>query len=244
MKLEIGFNQLFEVRHEHYKASSERFTILFISDLHFNRFTKSLAGRVIKAVNEWNPDILLLGGDYCDGRGASVHLQTLLAGISGRKNVFGISGNHDVLFGEPKIISLFRQHQVPWIEKQSVQCSVGNITVQIDGSQPAVRKPDSDFSVLCLHQPKSIGRYADEYDMVFAGHLHGGQFVLWQKGEALYPGRYFFRWNVLKEKVGNCWYYISKGIGDTFPLRWNCKREILLVSVGNDACINPLKTIG
>ncbi|GEM_PF-3204035 len=37
--------------------------------------------------------------------------------------------------------------------------------------------------------------------------------------------------NILKEKIENCDYYISKGLSDTLPIRFNCSPEIIVVNV-------------
>lgn len=232
MKLEIGSNDHFEVRHEIYPANVKgKFSVLYLSDLHLNRFKISIIAKIIHRIEELNPDIILLGGDYVDFKRQLTHLDKLLKGLSHRKNVLAIAGNHDYRFGVDTIKKLMISHQVGWIENDSITLSVKNNTIQIDGSKPVAQKSKADFSILCLHHPVDINLFKSNYQLAFAGHLHGCQFVLWQNGKGLYPGRLFYKWNTLLEEQDNCRYYISKGMGDTLPVRLNCSKEMIFVQV-------------
>lgn len=235
MKLEIGYNKaLFEVRKvqlEYTNAGS--FSVAYLSDFHFTRFSQDVTERLIEMLNELNPDIVLLGGDYLDSKNGIPHFETFLKSFADRKNVFAVAGNHDYSFGLEKIEKLITAANINWIEKKSVVVNIRNTNVQIDGNLPSAQNKAA-IAILCLHHPIDIEPYKKSYAMAFAGHLHGCQFVLWQSGESLYPGRLFYKWNVLQKKVGECIYYISKGLGDTIPARYNCKRDIVFVEVNKN----------
>ncbi len=241
MKLAIGANDHFEVRHEQYPSGiAASFSILYLSDLHLNRLGKSIISKIITKINELNPDIILLGGDYVDSRKQLVYLDTLLQALSKRKNVFAIAGNHDYRFGISTIRQIMEANNIGWIENASATISIHNSTIQIDGSKPCIKKSKADFSILCLHQPVDIKRFKDQYQLAFAGHLHGCQFVLWQNDKGLYPGRFFYKWNLLEKREGNCRYFISKGMGDTLPARYNCAKEMIFVQVTGNNTNNQL----
>ncbi|MEO5892913.1 MAG: metallophosphoesterase [Ferruginibacter sp.] len=232
MKLEIGTNDHFEVRNEKYSAAiAGSFSVLYLSDLHFNRNSNAIALKMISRINQLDPDIILLGGDYVDFKTQLVHLETLLKSISHRDNVFAIAGNHDYAFGVDTIRKMMEVHKIGWIENSSVNITVKNTSVQIDGTQPSAHSNTSDFSILCLHHPVDIIRFKQKYNLVFAGHLHGCQLVFWQNEKGLYPGRLLFKWNMLKKEIDNAHFYISKGLGGRVPLRFNCSKEMVLVEV-------------
>ncbi len=231
MKLEIGYNHLFELRTERCVVNNVCLNIIYLSDFHFNKYSRYIVRKIVDKINALNPDIILLGGDYVDSKQGLVHLGVLMRALAGRENVFAVAGNHDYFFGIQLIKELMVCHSVQWIEKESVTCTVNAATIQIDGNKPAVERSAADLSILCLHQPMDIQAYHYCYDLVFAGHLHGSQMVLWQQGEALYPGRIFYKWNILKKTIGTCHYFISKGLGDTLPVRYNCRKDLLLVQV-------------
>jgi len=232
MMLEAGYNGSFEVRHRHYHADIVTgITILYLSDLHFTGYSGPFADKMIQAVKALNPSIILLGGDYADSKHGLVHFATLLQSLSDFTHVYAIAGNHDYFLGIKKIKNIVTGCGIAWIEKSSVMISVNGIAIQLDGNVLSRRSASADIAVACLHKPKNMQHYKDDYNLAFAGHLHGGQFVLWQNNKALYPGRFFYTWNILEKRWDNCLYLIGKGLGDTFPLRWNCKKEMIFVTV-------------
>ncbi|HYC78851.1 MAG TPA: hypothetical protein VEI02_14595, partial [Planctomycetota bacterium] len=72
--------------------------------------------------------------------------------------------------------------------------------------------------------------------VAFAGHLHGGQCVFFRRGARLYPGAWFNRWTGLRFDVGATKLFVSLGLGDTLPLRWNCPREVVTLDLTAAAC--------
>src|ERR1700712_2253806 len=160
MKLEIGTNDHFEVRNEQYIAAfTGGFSVLYLSDLHFNRNSARITAKMISRINELNPDVLLLGGDYVDHKKDLIHLDTLLKAICHRKNVFAIAGNHDYTFGVATIQKIVEGKNIGWIENSSVTIMVNNTKVQIDGTKPSAQNNTADFSILCLHHPVDINRF-------------------------------------------------------------------------------------
>ncbi len=236
MKLEIGYNTDFEVRTAQYITRGDfSFSVLYLSDFHFNGFSAKMVQHLSDKIDQINPDVLLLGGDYVDTKRGFLYLNKFLQGFAIRKHVFAIAGNHDYFYGIKKIKAAFQRTNIHWIEQSSVTFQLNNQTLQIDGNLPQNRKEHVDFSILCLHQPIDLDACQNQYQLAFAGHLHGSQFVFWQVGPKLYPGRLFFRWNILQTQIGHCHYYISKGLGDTLPIRYNCKKDIIFIEITANA---------
>ncbi|MBX3257453.1 MAG: metallophosphoesterase [Chitinophagaceae bacterium] len=232
MKLEIGYNQPFEIRKEiHLSEHPGCFDILYLSDLHFNGFTGGMISTIISTVHNLNPAMILFGGDYIDTRKGLGYLNELLSSISHRKHVFAIGGNHDYYFGIRKVEKAFVNNNASWIEKQSIYVNIENTKIRIDGNMVVEQKQDADLSILLLHKPLPLVKFSSYYNIAFAGHLHGCQFVLWQSGNNLYPGKLFYPCNFLKSRQEKCNYFISKGAGDALPIRYNCRRDVVLVQV-------------
>ncbi|MGG9962938.1 metallophosphoesterase [Ferruginibacter sp. SUN106] len=238
MILETGYNSSFEIRHEQYSISSGvNFTVLYLSDFHFNKFSAPVTQKIITTVNELRPDIILLGGDYVDTKKGLVYLNILLQSFAQHKNVFAVAGNHDYYFGLNKIKETMTSNAINWIEKDTIRFKLNNHSIQIDGNKPCIKKSDADFAILCLHKPINIKNFASNYHLSFAGHLHGGQFVFWQTSKGLYPGKLFYKWNILKATIAGCAYFISKGLGDTLPVRFNCPKDMIFVQVNNNTLL-------
>jgi predicted MPP superfamily phosphohydrolase len=232
MKLEIGYNFPFEIRKETITHEcKDSFSILFLSDFHLNRLTVQKVHQIIKSIMELDPTIILMGGDYVDSKRGLIQLRFLLSSLSGRKNSFAIAGNHDYFFGIDSIRECMEENNIIWIEKKTVKIKVKNTSIRISGNLLECEENESDFSILVLHNPKGIDSLKDSHDAIFAGHLHGSQFVFWKNKTALYPGKIFYKWNILKTIQNKNHIFISKGLGDTIPLRFNCKRDMILLNV-------------
>lgn len=232
--LEIGYNYSFEIRNEVYFTQVEsNISVMYLSDLHFNQFSNKIVSVLIETINKMNPTIILLGGDYADSKKGLVQFENLLNGISNRKNIYAIAGNHDYFFGINKIKDVCLKNNITWIEKKQVIIEIGFLKILIDGNTPSENNTECDLEILCLHKPIEIKKLKRNYHLIFAGHLHGSQFVFWKKNNSLFPGKLFYKWNILKKIHLNSLYLISKGLGDTLPIRYNCKKDILLVTIKN-----------
>lgn len=232
MKLEAGYKHDFEVRAlAHYAPVQEAFSVMYLSDFHFNRFSGPIIEKIVNCINSYDPDIILLGGDYADTKEGLQHVETLAKGIGHRKNAFAIAGNHDHFYGLRKVRSIFEMHHIQWLDKKAVNIEVNTSAVCIAPVNGIDTILSHKFSIICQHRPKEIKHINEGGHLIFSGHLHGSQFVLWQHGEALYPGRLFYKWNVLTRIKNNDHYIISKGLGDTLPVRYNCKKDLIFVNV-------------
>ncbi|MFL5763112.1 MAG: metallophosphoesterase [Bacteroidia bacterium] len=231
MKLKTGTDSSFEIRREHCHSDIVSASVLYLSDLHFKRSSASIVESLMQTITGLNPDIILLGGDYSDSASGTEHLEDLFHFLSQYKNVFAVLGNHD-RSGREEIACLMENMGIEWIEHGTAYATVKGQRIAIDGNRISTHAAGS-FSILCLHEPLDLNTFHQDYDLAFAGHLHGSQFVFWRSGEALYPGRLFYRWNILKKISGRCHYFISKGLGDTLPIRYNCKKDIIFVTIGS-----------
>ncbi|HEY6899344.1 MAG TPA: metallophosphoesterase [Puia sp.] len=236
MKLEIGYNHPVEVRRYGYPfgpLAGKR--IMYISDLHYHRLSRRRVDRNIQQVRRLNPDILLLGGDYVDTPFGLGNFERFV-GCMGEVPLFAIGGNHD----GPYLRSIQRIVENAggmWIHNDSAILHLNNIPIRIDGTRPFTTEPEvaepaaAGFSILCLHHPTDVSAIAHRYNLIFAGHLHGSQIVLWQTPRGLYPGRWIYPLNQLAIENGASRFFISKGLGDTLPIRYQCSRDLILINL-------------
>lgn len=226
--LDWGYDGQVEIRREklaHLPAGGV--SVMYLSDFHFNGYSDRMSERLIQLVQQAQPQVLLLGGDYLDTRAGMAPFQRFLQSLENHPHVLAVAGNHDHFFGLNAIQEMMAAHGVFWLEQTSRQLHLNSRTLQIDGN--CTSQNTADCRILCLHQPRTLPPDAG-YDLVLAGHLHGSQVVLWQTARGLYPGRWFYRWNMLDEPHGRGRYLVSRGLGDTLPIRFNCPREAVLVT--------------
>ncbi|HEX8505778.1 MAG TPA: metallophosphoesterase [Hymenobacter sp.] len=235
MKLELGYSPNFEVRQVAYHcAGAGSFAVLYLSDLHLTRFGGPLVARLEATITQLDPQLILLGGDYADGPRGMEHFGRLLQFLAARPHVFVVAGNHDEWFGLAKVKKMVEANHLTWLGDEAVEISLAGRRIAISGKGASGRVEGVNFSILCLHQPAGLSRRSAGHNLVFAGHLHGGQVVLWRSARGLYPGRLFYRWNILQARFGNCLCVVSKGLGDTLPVRYNCPKDVVLVRVNPD----------
>jgi predicted MPP superfamily phosphohydrolase len=94
------------------------------------------------------------------------------------------------------------------------------------------RPPPGSRAILCAHDPAIFPLAARaNIDLTFAGHLHGGQCVLFRRAGRFYPGAWFAKWTGLRFCLGQCILLVSRGAADTLPVRWNCPREVIVCEI-------------
>ena len=237
MKLELGYNFPVEVRNYTYpSAALAGKRILYLSDIHYHRLSGPRVERHLELIRIIDPHLLLLGGDYIDTPFGLPCFQRLVTSIPPIPT-FVIAGNHDWSCVK-RLRTIVEKAGHTWTHNYSTTLQLGDASIRIDGTRPAADAPavapdlssKPDLSILCLHHPIDVRPLAHRYNLVFAGHLHGGQIVFWQTPKGLYPVRWRYRWNQLRLDYGECHYLISKGLGDTLPIRYNCRRDVIAVT--------------
>ena len=92
------------------------------------------------------------------------------------------------------------------------------------------------YTILLSHRPELFDLYVDTgMDLVFSGHAHGGQFRLPFLGGLVAPNQGFFpRYDAGRFTNENTTMIVSRGVGNSiFPIRFNNRPEIVLVTLGN-----------
>ncbi len=218
--LEVGATRPLLVRRERVEGFglSSPTRLLYASDLHLGRrWNGRVPEQVLAAAASAEPHIVVLGGDLADVPAGLAPLAELVRGLTARSPVFAVAGNHDRRLG----ISLVRQA----VERGGggwLLCAAVPNGVSLSAS--------NDADVLCGHDPAVFrSAAASGVRLVLAGHLHGGQCVLRSLPDGrLWPGCWVNRWTGLRFQSGACAMLVSRGCADTLPLRWNCRREVLL----------------
>ena len=91
-------------------------------------------------------------------------------------------------------------------------------------------KPDG-FNILLSHRPEMNETYAENnFDLVFCGHAHGGQFRIPPVGAIYSPGQGFLpKYSEGPHLFSNTTMIVSRGLGNSsFPLRINNRPQIIV----------------
>ena len=226
---------------------AEGLRAVFLSDIHADNITRAKkVGKLVKKVNDLNPDLILLGGDYVDGRLENVGKELLpIKDFKAKYGVYGAVGNHEYYSGfdnwvpylkELNINLLLNEHKIiePGI------CIVG-LTNHAAKRFPHLERPSLDKAlkgvpektpvILLNHRPSADAREAAEKGVALqlSGHTHGGMLLGLNLFVKMFNAGFVSGWY----KINDMQLYVSNGTGiwNGFPVRIGCLSEITVLTL-------------
>ena len=191
-------------------------SIAYVSDLHscdYGTGQKTL----IDAVNDLNPDLVMLGGDIFDDVLPDENTERFLAGIAGCYPCYYVTGNHEYWSGSERFseqMSILQKYGINILSGECDTVSVNGEYINICGiddpdafdaserngrviEQLVCVNADSEndfYTVLLAHRPEFFDLYSEYgFDLVLCGHAHGGQWRIPEILNGLYaPGQGWF----------------------------------------------------
>lgn len=227
-------------------ASFDGLRIAFITDLHHGPYTGlPFITSVVRATQVLNPDLILLGGDYCLREGKYIRpCLEVLKSLSAPLGVYGVLGNHDYTHGLEETQRELRRAGVEELTNGGVWVRRGNDRVRLAGVDDLWwGKPDAgvaigdvkaeDAVVLLSHNPDYCETLRDpRVGLVLSGHTHGGQVRVPGMRNPFIPSRYGEKYSHGLVDAPSCRVYVSRGLGATgMPVRYNCPPELTLVTL-------------
>lgn len=177
----------------------ESVRIVLVTDLHSCKYGRE-EEKLIAAIEEQKPDMVLLGGDICDDKIPNDNTEALLKGIADSYPCYYVTGNHEYWSNRiDKILDLFQSYGVTVLSGTSDIIKIRSQSLNICGiSDPDIIRytdspigareqlqtlehvPDNGlYTILLAHRPEWIDTYAEyDFDLVLSGHAHGGQWRL------------------------------------------------------------------
>lgn len=233
------------------------FRIIQISDLHYGPTNKSenFFQKCIRKINELKPDLVALTGDYMQWD--SLHANPLAKILSALRAPFGVFaslGNHDYGVchkGRPptddvnhlEVTSAFEAHGIKILHNEHVEIVKENHKLHVVGLgdywtehfKPevafAAQKNKDITTILLSHNPDSIDHLQDySFDLMLAGHVHGGQISFPWIGPLSVPIKNKHLRRGL-HSIFNRWLYVNRGLGHIFKARFNSPPEIAVLEL-------------
>jgi predicted MPP superfamily phosphohydrolase len=191
---------------------------------------------VVKTINSLSPEFVCFTGDLIEKTKYLDEALKILSQI--RSPLFGVPGNHDYWSKAPfdPIARCFAATGGRWLVEEQQPTADGkflitgaaclNLAVLPMKPNPAMR------NVFLMHYPAWVENLSTEkYDLMLAGHSHGGQVRVPFYGALMVPfgvGRYDL--GMFRTASGPL--YVNPGIGwFPVPIRFNCRPEITVFEV-------------
>ena len=178
------------------------------ADTHYGIFGNAVSmRRIVRAVNEANVDVVFIPGDFVYHLPEERFAKTFAPLADLNAPVFAVLGNHDVGFpgpdvGEPLTTALERVG-VNVIENIAVSTEIAGISVSIAGASDLWQfemsfdyqsdLPDQPLIFLAHNPDTAYAMPAGiDYDLMLAGHTHGGQIRVPGMLRGVIPTKYSF----------------------------------------------------
>ena len=239
----VEFREL-DVRLPRLPPELDGLTIVHLSDFHLG--TISFNGRTLDRAVRWASekpcDLVAITGDLLSRRRGEPQLEAAIASLDPRLGVFAVLGNHDVEvtrdpFSQPTDASVVEKSGAVLLENDSVLRTVNGRTVQVVGADQSLgpswslaaqlADPEADLRVLLFHFPDVVQYLAPgAFDLVLAGHLHGGQICIpTPRGKVRLEHLRARHWEGLHETPAGM-LHVSRGLGTSFvPFRFLARPE-------------------
>lgn len=149
----------------------ENKTIVHLSDLHSGHFHQSgFTRRIVEAVNDLEPDLLLVTGDLLDGMGGpySENLAPL-NDLRVKRGMFFVTGNHEHYVGLPRALRIIEKTPLRILDNEAVVIdNLEIVGVSYPGisrltriaNLPSRRKPGT-ARIILFHTPTEMDTRAD-----------------------------------------------------------------------------------
>lgn len=235
----VGLNQVTIVQ-SNLPDGFDGYRIAHVSDLHNSvLWEKALAKLKLAA-----PDIICITGDLVDSNRTDVDVALAFAAEAVKiAPCYYVPGNHEGRLQAAvytQLLDGLNVLGVTVLEDEEVFLTRSDDTISLVGRawcQPNRVGGLSDFGGYCLllsHHPEYFVDYvAAGYDLVLAGHIHGGQFRIPFLGGLYAPNQGLFpEYDGGLYASGDTTMYISRGIGNSvFPVRLNNRPEVVLITL-------------
>lgn len=214
--------------------------IIQFSDVHLGDFfSLNQLEKVVKKINENEPDIVVFTGDLIDVASQYENINEIsnvLSKINAKLGKYAVYGNHDYGGGAVRVYENIMKEsgfKVLVNENHSIKVSP-NKNINILGvddvllGKPNIEKTvknirRNDYNILLSHEPDYVDKFKDyNIDLVLSGHSHGGQVYIPFYGplKSTTYGEKYTRGLYNLNNQRDTKLYVNTGLGNTkLPIR-------------------------
>lgn len=182
--------RLYEVRSEKVR---EPVRLVLLTDLHSCAYGAGQR-KLLDAVEAQHPDLVLLGGDIVDDDPSldEENAWTVVRALAERYPTFYVTGNHEFWGGRPEELKRRMEAYGATVLEGACETvifqgqplgicgvddpAVGEESWEVQLDRAATEADPDYFNILLTHRPERVDRYEGRgFDLILAGHTHGGQ---------------------------------------------------------------------
>lgn len=245
----------YTIHSEKIPGSFNNYKIVQLSDLHSKSFGKD-QHNLVKRVLTLEPDLIVFTGDLVDSENydeeISLRLMEKLVEVA---PLYFVTGNHEWWSGQYDTLEEKLHHAgVQVLRNQAVEIYSEKEKIHLigidDSANPSYTtmeeniktsiqglKDDENYKILLSHRPELLSLYSNfEFDLVFSGHAHGGQFRIPFIGGLIAPNQGFFpEFDSGIYSEDQTTMIVNRGLGNSvIPLRLFNRPEIVVVTLENE----------
>lgn len=226
----------YEVKSQKLPESFDGFKIVQLSDLHGAEFGEDGMGLVEK-VEELEPDIIALTGDFVTDEGDLAAIEKLAARLTELCPVYFVSGNHEFGSGlAVKVRNILERAGVKYLSNEYLTISRGEDEILLGGVEDPLAYADmlspdelaqkmndaapDAFKILLGHRNYWMTEYPElPVDLIFCGHAHGGLIRIPGVGGLIGTDRRLFPdFDAGEYNNGRYTLIVSRGLGNSVPI--------------------------
>ena len=210
--------------------------LVHFTDLHHKGDARLLRS-VVTTINSLAPDLVCFTGDIIEEGKFLPEALEILAGI--KAPMFGVPGNHDYWSKASfaPIGQCFAATRGAWLVDAQRATADGKTNfigvAQLGPKHPLPAAVPGMKNILLIHYPAWVKKLGTEkYDLILAGHSHGGQVRIPFFGPVMVPfGVDEFDLGFFQTANGPL--YVNPGIGYIYDyhFRFNCRPEITVIEI-------------
>ena len=232
--------------------------IVLIADMQADRYTNPRRlKKFIGDVNRANPDLVLIGGDMITSTPDYISEAAEYAGkIKSKYGVYACVGDHDnwayhnnYSRSLNEVSGALKKYNIEMVNngERTLRIDTANVLitfvtntyVEHIGSNMldslTTQKKRYDLKILLTHQPREkVAEVASEknYDLMLAGHTHGGQITFLFPFINLTPTLIETKYVRGNFKVGKMLLVVTRGLGMSLaPVRYNSTPEVTVIDI-------------
>jgi predicted MPP superfamily phosphohydrolase len=222
-------------------------SILQISDIHLSAFLdESELARAIDMARELRPHVAVVTGDLISSRGDPLDACIRqLARVKSDAGTFGCMGNHERYARvERQVVEAGARAGIGFLRGEARTLRFGNSVLNLAGVDYQSMADRRNYlrgaerlivpgavNVLLSHNPDVFPIAARQgYNLVLAGHTHGGQVTVEILDQSINPARFFTPYVYGLFRAGRSAAYVTRGIGTIgIPARIGAPPEISML---------------